>query len=141
MDDRWDVSTAVYAGVLAFNSLLMSLGWFSFSKIQEILLNESLGRMLTRHDLLGVHLAFIDLTHLILILGCLLSGSGLVTIPIGLPLLVDQCLLAATICFTVYALYRAYSATSMANTLIWEQAHLQADAPHLRSVGGGDAKP
>lgn len=140
LDARWDVSTAVYAGILAFNGLLMSLGWFSFSKIQEILLNDDVGKMLTRHDLLGIHLAFIDLTHLILIAACFLSGAGLVAIPMALPLVADQLLLASTIGMTIYALYRAYSATSVANSLIWEQAHLNIERPPLRTVEGGHDK-
>lgn len=142
-NEKWDVSTAVYAGMLSFNALLMSLGWLSFSKIQEILLSKNLGEILRKHDLLGIHLAFIDLTHLFLIVSCCLSGAGLVAIPASLPLVADQILFGAAVGFTIYALIRAYSATGMANALLWEQAHLDGAAgepPQLRALEGGNGK-
>lgn len=140
-DARWDVSTAVFAGLLAFNGLLLSLGWFAFSKIYEILANDRLGRMLTANNLLGVHLAFIDLSHLVLIAASLLSVCGLMGVLIGVSIWVDQLILGSCIGFTLYGIARAFSATRMMNDLIWEQAHLDRDGPNLHAVGGSaDAK-
>jgi hypothetical protein len=101
--ERWDVSTAVYAGLLAFNGLLMSLGWFAFSKIYEILASDRLGKMLTKHGLLGVHLAFIDVSHIVLISASALSGMGLVAVLVEAPLWVDKLALGSALGFTLYS--------------------------------------
>lgn len=136
-DDRnWGVSTAVFAGLLAFNGLLMSLGWFAFSKIYEILANDRLGQMLTKNQLLGVHLAFIDVSHIVLIIASVLSGVGLVAVLADLPVWVDTTILGACIGFTLYGMARAFSATRMVNDLVWEQAHLDRNGPKLQSVEG-----
>lgn len=140
-DAGWDVSTAVYAGLLAFNGLLMSLGWFAFSRIQEIISGDSIGPMLARHDLLGHHLSFIDLSHLTLIMSCCLSGAGLVSIPFRLPILADQALFGATLGFTLYSMYRSYSATNMANDLLWEQSQQKMKKIPLSTIDGGNDKP
>ena len=138
LDSRWDVSTAVFGGLLAFNGLLMSLGWFAFSKIYEIIANDSLGKMLTKHGLLGVHLAFIDISHLVLICASLLSVLGLVATLTGMPILVDRLLFGGCLGFTLYGLARAFSATKMMNDLIWEQANLSRNPPKLETVGGNE---
>lgn len=135
-EDNWGVSIAVFSGLLAFNGLLMSLGWFAFSKIYEILANDSLGRMLTQHGLLGVHLAFIDISHLVLICASLLSVFGLVATLSEMPFWVDRLLFGSCLGFTLYGLARAFSATKMMNDLIWEQANLNRRAPKLEAVGG-----
>lgn len=134
-DARWDVSTAVFAGLLAFNGLLMSLGWFAFSKIYEILANDRLGQMLTRNGLLDVHLAFIDISHAVLICASALSVAGLVSVLVGAPVPVDRILLGSCLGFTLYGLARAFSATKMMNDLIWEQAHLDRERTNLKVVG------
>src|SRR6056297_1964834 len=110
-DARWDVSTAVFAGLLAFNGLLLSLGWFAFSKIYEILANDGLGRMLTANNLLGVHLSFIDLSHLVLIAASVLSVFGLIGVLVGIPIWVDKLVFGSCLGFTLYGLTRAFSAT------------------------------
>ena len=139
-DGSWDVSTAVFGGMLAFNGLLMSLGWFAFSKIYEILANERLGKMLTENKLLDVHLAFIDVSHIVLIAASCLSVVGLVVILAGMPLWMDEFLFGACLGLTLYGLARAFSATKMMNDLVWEQAHLDRSGPNLKAVGG-NAEP
>ena len=138
-NDRWDISTAVFAGLLAFNGLLMAMGWFAFSKIYEIISGEAVGKVLTKHDLLGLHLAFIDISHLVLIASSALSVLGLVTVLTGLPPLADQGILGACLGFTLYGMVRAFSATNMMNELVWEQAQLRdvPTGPQLVTGGSG----
>jgi len=135
-DERWDVSTAVFAGLLAFNGLLLSLGWFAFSKIYEILANDRLGKMLTANNLLGVHLAFIDISHLVLIAASVLSVGGLVGVLAGVPVWIDGLVFGSCLGFTLYGLARAFSATRMMNDLVWEQAYLDREGVHLTAIEG-----
>ena len=140
MDSKWVVSTAVFGGLLAFNGLLMVLGWFAIAKIYEILSNDSLGKMLTTHGLLGLHLSFIDIIHLVLICASLLSVLGLIATLAGLPIVVDRLLFGGGLGLTLYGLSCAFSATRMMNDLIWEQANIGREPPKLETVGG-NGKP
>lgn len=133
--DHWDVSTAVYAGLLAFNGLLMALGWFAFSKIYEILVGDRLGAMLTKHDLLGVHLAFIELSHIVLVVASLSTAVGLISVLLPLPILADRILFGATITSTIYALVRAVSSVNVVNQLVWEQANLPRTSAGVTAIG------
>lgn len=134
-DDKWDVSTAVFAGFLAFNGLLLALGWFAFAKIYETLTGTELGAMLTRHGMLGVHLAFIDVSHFVLVFSSIASVLCLVTVLLPVPLWADRIAIGTSISLTVYGLCRAISATRMMNDLVWEQAHLAPQlGPRLAAV-------
>ena len=139
-DTKWAVSTAVFSGLLAFNGMLMSLGWFAFSKIYEILANDRLGQMLTRNDLLGLHLAFIDVSHAVLICASVLSVAGLVAVLVDAPLRIDKIILVLCLGFTLYGMARAFSATKMMNDLIWEQAHLDCDRANLKLVDSNETQ-
>lgn len=136
-NDRWDISTAVYAGLLAFNGILMALGWFSFAKIYEILTNGPIGRMIVKHGLLGMHLAFIDITHFVLVGSSIMAVVGLISVLVDAPLWIDRSILAASLGLTGYALARGVSAASMVSELIWEQAQLNKEPPNLAAVSNG----
>lgn len=138
-NDRWDISTAVFAGLLAFNGLLMAMGWFAFAKIYEIVTGGIIGRLLTRNNLLGLHLAFIDISHVVLISASALSVIGLISVLVSLPTLVDQGLLGACLGFTLYGLARAFSATQMMNDLVWEQAQAREAESALRVIEGSSS--
>lgn len=133
-DDKWDVSTAVYGGLLAFNGLMLALGWFAFAKMYEIISTGPMADALRRHGLLGVHLSFIDLSHFFLIFSACASGFGLVTVLIGLPVWADRIVFALAIAGTTYSLVKAVDATRTVSALVWEQAHMQKPGPHLREV-------
>lgn len=123
-DEQWAVSVTVYGGLLAFNGLLLALGWYAFSKIYEILSDAKIGQVLYKNDLLSDHLAFIDGNHVVLILATIASGVGLLTILMPLKLGVDRIIFVAVISTTLYALYRALSSTKMMSELVWEHAHI-----------------
>lgn len=138
-DAKWDVSTAVFGGLLAFNGILLALGWFAFSKIYEIISNNSLGKRLTQHGLLGVHLSFIDYNHIVFVTSALLTGCCLFFVLLEVPIWADRIALGGALSLTMYSLVKAISATSTMNELVWEQAHMaDATSPALRTVGGND---
>lgn len=136
-DDNWEVSVAVYSGFLAFNGLLLALGWSAFSKIYEIATAGDFAEFLKRNDLLRPHLFFIDHVHLTLVLAALISGTGVVTTLVSLGLVYDQVILGATIAVSINALAKAMSAIRVMNDLVWERAHYQEqERPQLRSIDG-----
>ena len=96
--------------------------------------------MLTKYGLLGLHLSFIDITHLVLICASLLSVLGLIATLAGLPIVVDRLLFGGCLGLTLYGLSCAFSATRMMNDLIWEQANIGREPPKLETVGG-NGKP
>lgn len=136
-DAKWDISTAVYAGLLAFNGLLLALGWSAFSRIYEIIAGGPVGEVLRKHDLLAEHLAFVDGNHATLIASASFSMVGLVSVLMNLPIAADHAILALSVGTTAYALIRAMASTKMMSDLVWEQAHLNEPAkPTLRPVEG-----
>lgn len=126
-NDRWDISTAVFTGVLAFNGLLLALGWGAFSKIYEILSEGSFAKFLNRNGLLNDHLFFIDFVHVALVVSSLLSGCGLFSVLVEIPLIADRITMAAVIGVTGWALIKTLSAISLMNGLIWDLAHTEDD--------------
>jgi hypothetical protein len=136
MDDNRIAAISVYSGLLAFNGLLLSLGWFAFSKIYEIITNDRLGRMLSQHSILEHHLGFIDITHMTLIASAVMALIGLTTTMAVFPSILDKAILATCVATTCYSLARAFSATKMMNDLVWEQSEMDrnSDGPPLTSV-------
>src|SRR3712207_1066163 len=54
--EKWDVAATVYGGLLAFNALLLAVGWSAFSKIYEVISRGRLGEVLLKNKLLDEHL-------------------------------------------------------------------------------------
>lgn len=134
-DAEWGVSATVFGGILAFNGLLLALGWSSFSKIYEIILSEPIANALRKHGLLEGHLAFIDANHFVLVVAALISGIAMVATLAFLPPWVDRVLFGLSIALTIYSLVRALASIKMMNELIWEKSQLNgnSDSP-LRAV-------
>ncbi|WP_139839521.1 hypothetical protein [Oceanibacterium hippocampi] len=138
-EKKWDIATTVFTGFLAFDGLLLALGWGAFSKIYEILSTGWFAAFLRRHDLLGDHLFFVDAVHAILVLSAVSSGAALVSVLLPLPLWSDRIILAVVVGLSLWSLTKALSAMSMMNDLIWELAHSEPDdRGHLRPVDSGE---
>lgn len=136
-DTNWGVSAAVFGGILAFNGLLLALGWSAFSKIYEVMLTEPIGPILRRHNLLDVHLAFIDANHFVLVVAALASGTAMLVTLAVVPLFVDRMLFGLSVAMTMYSIVRALASIRMMNDLIWERAHFTSTGePSLQSVRG-----
>lgn len=134
-DQKWDVATTVYTGFLAFDGLLLALGWGAFSKIYEILSQNWFAAFLRRNDLLNDHLFFIDAVHGMLVLSAVISGVALVTGLLPLPIWTDQVVLACVIASSFWSLTKALSTMKVMNDLVWELAHTEPDEKgHLRPV-------
>lgn len=133
--EYWGVATTVFTGFLAFNGLLLALGWGAFSRIYEILSTGWFSAFLRRNDLLSDHLFFVDVVHGILIVSAVSSGAGLVTVLLDLPALVDRMIFAAVTGLSLWSLVKALSAMRMMNDLVWELAHCEPDGRgHIRPV-------
>ncbi len=134
-NENWGVSTTVYSGFLAFNGLLLALGWNAFSKSYEIISTGEFAQFLRRNNLLLEHLFFIDLVHNALVLSVIASGFGLITLMLPLELRYDRIILVAVVGLSFFALTKALSAIRVMNDLIWEKAHyVPLGDQHLRTV-------
>lgn len=123
LDENWDISTTVFTGFLAFDGLLLALGWGAFAKIYEMLGAGWLSSFLKREKLLGAHLFFVDAVHGILVLSAVSSGVALVSVLLSLPVLADRVILGVVIGMSIWSLIKAFSAMSLMNDLVWEKAH------------------
>lgn len=138
---RWDVSATVYTGFLAFDGILLALGWGAFSKVSEILCSGEFSKFLRRHNLLDVHLMVMDFIHGILVISAISSVLGLISIFLHIPMIAHRAILAVVIALSFYSLIKSFSAMKMMNDLIWDFAHYEPKKePHLTPVensGGG----
>lgn len=119
---EWGASTATLSGLLAFNGILLALGWFAFAKIYEILSNTAYGEWLARKDLLGAHLLFIQFNHIVMILACVFTGGTLFLLLIEAAIWLDKIMLSLSLGTTLYSFVRAMDSTNTMNSLLWEQA-------------------
>jgi len=134
-NENWGVSVTVYSGFLAFNGLLLALGWNAFSKSYEIISTGAFAQFLKRHNLLLEHLFFIDLVHYALVVSVIASGVGLVSVMFSLDIIYDRAILCGVIGLSIYALVKAMAAIKAMNDLIWDRAHYpQQEEPHIRPV-------
>jgi hypothetical protein len=140
LDEKWEVSAAVMGGMLAFNGLLLAIGWSAFSKIHDIISEPEFSAFLKRYDILDIHMMFVDGTHFALAAGALASFAALIGVLLPLPLLADQILFAITVGTSVNSVTEAFRASEMMNDLIWDKAHSNSERSgqsHLRPVGNG----
>lgn len=136
--NNWDVSATVFGGLLAFNALLLAVGWSAFSKIYEVISGGRIGKILTGRGLLDEHLFFVDANHAVLVASAFMSGLGLFSILWPLHPIADRTILAIAVGSSIYALIRSLSCTTMMHQLIWEQAHIEdVGRPPLSAIDGG----
>jgi hypothetical protein len=139
-DEKWEVSAAVMGGMLAFNGILLAVGWGAFSKIHDIISEPEFSAFLKRHDILDIHMMFVDGTHFALAASALASFAALIGVLLPLPLLADKALFAISISASLNAVMEAFRATEMMNDLIWDKAHSDerpSSQPSLRTVENG----
>lgn len=128
---NWGASVTVYAGVLAFDGLLLALGWGAFSKIFEILSSGDFAEFIRRNDLLEDHLFYVDFVHFTLMMSAFFAGLGLASVLLPLPLWLDRLILGVAVGVSLWASLKAGGAVKMMGALIWENAHYKPDdGPH-----------
>lgn len=141
LDKNQGASLAVYGGILAFNGLLLAIGWGAFSKIYEIVGAADFAAFLRRSSLLDIHIFFVDLVHGALIAAATVSFFGLVLLPINLPVLLDAVLFAFIIGLSLNSLLEAMRASAMMHDLLWDKSISDAEMEQrrpLRSVANGE---
>jgi hypothetical protein len=139
-DSNWGTSATVIGGVLAFNGILLAVGWSAFAKIYDVIGSPDFSAFLKRHDMLDTHIMFVDAVHFSLAAAALISFAALIGLLLPLPELADRGLFALMVGSCVNSIAEAFSATAMMNDLIWDKAHADGSAAgqsHLRPVSNG----
>ena len=121
-NDKWDISTAVYGAILAFNGLLLAIGWGAFSKIYEIIGEGEYAEFLRRHNILDIHIFFVEVVHLALAAAAIASALALIFLMFDLPLWIDRVVFSFLVGLSINSLAEAFRANGMMHDLIWEKA-------------------
>lgn len=138
-DAKWDISTAVYGSVLAFNALLLAIGWGAFSKIYEIIGSRRFGDFLGRHDMLDIHILFVGMVHAALAVSALASLAGLITLTIDFPVAADRIIFGTMIALSINSTAEAMRASDMMHDLLWDK--IQSEFEHDSGRNGPTAVP
>jgi hypothetical protein len=143
-DGRWDISTAVYGGLLTFSGLILALGWSAFSRIYETLFRGDFGAYLYEKNLLNDYLVHISFMHVAQVLSVVFCGVGLVSVLFdSVWSWLDRSIMAAVVAAIVYGLKQSLDAVTMMNDLAWNAAiferhkNNQRDAPNVVKAFGG----
>jgi hypothetical protein len=122
-DEKWDISTAVYAGFLAFNGLLLALSWQAFARVQSSICAPGFSSFLKSRSLLGGYLFWIDYVQYSQVMSACLSMLGLITILFDdLLILTDQIILSLVFGFSLYAVKNAVDAAHLMHDVVWLHA-------------------
>lgn len=125
---RWDISTAVFAGILTFNGLVLALGWGAFSRIYDVILRGNFGAYLANNNLLNDYLVHINFIHLFQILSICASAVGLVFVLVdSVPLWLDRVVFGATVALTAYGIKQSVDAVTAMNDLVWLSSVYERD--------------
>tara|TARA_Y100000815_G_scaffold273044_1_gene303331 strand:- start:746 stop:1336 length:591 start_codon:yes stop_codon:yes gene_type:complete len=120
---RWDVSVALYAGLLAFNALTMALAWSGIGRVYDSLAAPSFSSFLQHSGVLSTYLFILGFIHGVQTIAALLAIASLGILLVGwIPIWVDRITLALTLGSTLYALWWAYLAARVARDLSWHHA-------------------
>ena len=120
---RWDVSVAVYSGLLAFNALTMALAWSGIGRVYDTLSSPKFSSFLQHTGVLGRYHFTLGFIHTVQSLAALITIGSMGVLLIGhIGIFWDRVALAATIGATLYALWWAYSAAQVARDLSWHHA-------------------
>lgn len=121
---RSDLS-AIYGGLLAFNGLLLAIGWSAFSRLYELIGSGPFSAFLNRNGILKYHILFIELSQIALVASSLGSGFGLFSA--WLPFLewFDRLILGGAIALTCYAIAKALESTQAMNEILWEASDFE----------------
>ncbi|MEM1234715.1 MAG: hypothetical protein AAGH70_11375 [Pseudomonadota bacterium] len=126
---RWDVSVAVYSGLLAFNALTMALAWNGISRVYDTMSSPKFSNFLQHTGVLARYHFILGFIHAIQSIAALITIAALALLLMkevpGLGMIGifwDRVAFAGTIGATLYALWWAYSAAVVARDLSWHHA-------------------
>jgi len=122
-EEKWEVTAAFYAGVLAFNAITMALSWSSISKILEITSQKGFSGYLQSAGMLDSYSFYVSFIHLVQVVACVLTLVAFVVLfaPIN-DALWKQLSLGASLSYTLYALRWSVGAVRVVKDLIWSYA-------------------
>jgi len=127
-NSRWDVSTAVLAGLLTFNGLVLALGWNAFARIYDALFRKEFVSFLSKHDQLNPYIVHIGFMHFMQISAVIASGVALFFVLFNsVPIAIDRFVFGTSISLTIYAVKQAIDAVSMMNDLVWQVAYFESN--------------
>jgi len=125
--DEKNISNAlnIYTGLLAFNGLLLAIGWGAYSRLYELIGSGAFSKFLKRNNLLNHHIFFIELSQITLVLSSLASGFGLFSVLLPFNVVVSRVIIGASVALTAYAILKAVEATQAMNQVLWEAADFE----------------
>lgn len=126
--DRLDISTAVYAGFLTVNGLVIAVSWGAFANIYQTVTAPGFVSYLKQKKMLGHYLYFINFVHLFQSIALMISAVTLVTVLFHqLPPWLHRCLFAATIAATAYGFRWAIGTITVMQDVVWYRSIYDED--------------
>jgi hypothetical protein len=117
----------IYGSFLAFNGLLLALGWGAMSRIYDVLLRGSVSKVLVSNNLLSHHLVSVEATHFFLIASAFASACALFLTIYSLPFWAYRIVLFSVVTLGLYSIKCVWSLMGLLSELGWEDAHLTTD--------------
>lgn len=117
----------VYGGLLAFNSLLLAIGWSTFAKLYELIGSGPFSKFLKRNGILKYHILFVEISQFTLVFSSVISGFGMFSILLPFSLITDRLILATAVGFSLYALVKCIQCTQAMHDILWEAAEFDSD--------------
>lgn len=118
-EKRWDVSTTVYSGILAFNAITLALSWSAIGRILEIMSNPGFSSFLQSSGMFKVYNFYVSFVHVTQVIASTITLVALICILLPIiPILWKQFMLAIVIGFTLWALRWSLAAVRIVSDLI-----------------------
>ncbi len=137
-DSKWDISTAVYAGLLTFNGLLLALSWQAFSRIQASICAPGFSSFLKRKSLMSGYLFWIDYVQYSQVAAVCASGIGLLSILLDrLLLFTDRIIIGLAVGLSIYAIKNALDAMHLMHDVVWLHAEFD-EIERLKKIDTGN---
>lgn len=119
----WGVSVSVFSGFLTFNAITLALAWSGIGRIYDTLSVPKFSNFLKETGALNRYHFILAFINRVQIFAALITIASLcVLLYGGILIFWDRIMLGATIGSTLYALWWANSATTVARDLSWQYA-------------------
>ncbi|MBR0551794.1 hypothetical protein [Stakelama marina] len=132
--DNLGAMATLYGGILAFNALLLAVGWNAFSRIYDAISEEEFSEFLKRYNMFDLHIMFISLVHITLASAAIMSFAGLISLLLPIGAEISKWILAIILFLSVYSLTEAMRATTMMNDLVWDKAHATKGSGNVHNL-------
>lgn len=114
------IGIPIYAGILTFNGLLLTLAWNAFAKIFENICSPKFSTYLRENNIFKMYLFQISYVQHAQIVAVVLSGTALLGLAVANPISnLNEHLFIFVFANSGYALKEAVGAVTVLNDLIW----------------------